>query len=679
MGVERVAPIDTDALRLQIVGTTTPANPKLILPPLPALAQSRPVTSARPDLDEFSTRLRELAGEHAFERATRVARAQRGAVHEYLLRRGAIGDEAYAAALAHWLDVERLRWTPHMRPLSIVEARNGAPREVRVELDGREVCLLDAASAAPDALAARISALRALGLRPAVAATWVCEQVVEELLCDTRIDMAVNGLRTQAPLSSATGRARPWQYFAPVIAIGLIAGGMAVLPEATLALATGLMALPFLCVTILRGLALPEVMASPPTRRRRKLRVVGTEELPFYTVLVPLFRETRVLPDLVTSLAALDYPPERHEVLLLIESIDLDMQAALLMLDLPRHFRVLHIPDCQPRTKPKALNYALQFARGSYVVVYDAEDRPQPGQLRLAVETFRRAPTTLGCAQARLNIYNPHQSWISRQFTIEYTVLFDAILPTLERYGLPVPLGGTSNHFRRETLERVSAWDPFNVTEDADLGIRLARLGYTTAVLNSTTWEEAPTTFGVWLRQRTRWVKGWMQTLLVHTRDMSALHRELGAAGTLGFHAIFAGLVMSALVQPLYALLFGWQAWTGRLLTPAESTFEAVLLWIALGNLAVGYIVSILVGIISVLRRGRRALALHALLMPVYWLLISFAAYRALWQLVRAPYLWEKTPHGAAKPRARRQAGARRADLPARRRNRPPAEPNRVR
>ena len=377
-------------------------------------------------------------------------------------------------------------------------------------------------------------------------------------------------------------------------------------------------------------------------------------ELPFYTVLVPLFQEAAVLPDLVGSLAAIDYPRERHEVFILIESVDIETQAALLALSLPSHFRVLQVPDCQPRTKPKALNYALPFARGSMIVIYDAEDRPQPNQLRQAADLFARAPLTLGCAQARLNIYNPGQSWISRQFTIEYTMLFDAILPTLERYALPVPLGGTSNHFRRETLEQIGGWDPYNVTEDADIGIRLARLGYSTVVLPSTTWEEAPTTLGVWMRQRTRWVKGWMQTWLVHTRDLRALHRELGLKGAIGFHATFGGLVLSALAQPLCFLLLGYQAWTGDLFAPSEHVLEVVVLCIALGNLAIGYVISMLVGILSVVRRGRIRLALHALALPVYWLLISLAAYRALWQLLRSPFLWEKTPHGRARPRRSR-------------------------
>ena len=244
----------------------------------------------------------------------------------------------------------------------------------------------------------------------------------------------------------------------------------------------------------------------------------------------------------------------------------------MLALELPGNFRTLVVPDQAPHTKPKALNYALQFARGDFVVVYDAEDRPQPDQLRRAWEVFRHAPPDLGCLQAQLNIYNPRQSWLTRQFTIEYSALFDAILPALEQLRLPVPLGGTSNHFPRATLIGVGAWDPYNVTEDADLGIRLARQGYHTGVLASTTWEEAPPVFGTWIKQRTRWLKGWMQTYLVHTRDLGRLNRDLGWRAAIGLHVLMGGLIVSALVHPLfYALLLGhWLE--GGLLAPAETT-----------------------------------------------------------------------------------------------------------
>jgi len=341
------------------------------------------------------------------------------------------------------------------------------------------------------------------------------------------------------------------------------------------------------------------------------------------------------------------------KIFLILEADDAETQAAARKLALPPNFRLLVVPARGPRTKPKALNYALQIARGDFVVVYDAEDRPQPGQLRNAWEVFRHAPPSLACLQAQLNIYNPGQSWFTRQFTIEYSALFDAILPALETLRLPVPLGGTSNHFPRSLLLTIGAWDPYNVTEDADLGIRIARLGYHTGVLASTTWEEAPPRFSVWLKQRTRWLKGWMQTYLVHTREPRRLNRELGLAAACGFHALMGGLIASALVHPLFYVLLAHHWLSGSLLAPAESTAGAVLWAIAGINLAIGYVVSILVGIVSVLRRRRPGLALHALLMPVYWLLVSAAAYRAIYQLVRAPYLWEKTEHGSA-PRRRR-------------------------
>jgi cellulose synthase/poly-beta-1,6-N-acetylglucosamine synthase-like glycosyltransferase len=247
----------------------------------------------------------------------------------------------------------------------------------------------------------------------------------------------------------------------------------------------------------------------------------------------------------------------------------------------------------------------------------------------------------------------------TRQFTIEYSALFDAMLPALERLALPVPLGGTSNHFRRATLEAVGGWDPYNVTEDADLGVRLARLGYRTAVLASTTWEEAPASFGVWLKQRTRWLKGWMQTYLVHTRSLARLNRELGFLGAAGLHALMGGLIASVLVQPVFYVLLAWHAGTGQLFQPTQTTLGTVLLTVALINLGLGYLASVLVGMVSVWRRGRPGLAMHALFMPLYWLLISLAGYRALYQLFRTPFLWEKTPHGAAHERLRRgRAGA---------------------
>jgi glycosyltransferase XagB len=270
------------------------------------------------------------------------------------------------------------------------------------------------------------------------------------------------------------------------------------------------MAFPFLCVVMLRSVALWQLRH--PIRTAAPPAAMTDAPLPLYTVLVPLFREASVVAELLASLRALDYPPDRLEIMLIVERADAETQTALGRANLDAHMRVLVVPDGEPRTKPRAIQYALQWAHGDYVVVYDAEDAPEPDQLRRALAAIAAGGGRIGCLQAQLNIYNSDVTWFTRQFTVEYTALFDCILPALERLQLPVPLGGTSNHFPRAVLESVGGWDPYNVTEDADLGIRLARNGWHVGVLSSTTWEEAPPTFRIWKGQRTRWLKGWMQT-----------------------------------------------------------------------------------------------------------------------------------------------------------------------
>jgi len=217
----------------------------------------------------------------------------------------------------------------------------------------------------------------------------------------------------------------------------------------------------------------------------------------------------------------------------------------------------------------------------------------------------------------------------------------------LQRLGLPVPLGGTSNHFRTDLLRRIGAWDPYNVTEDADLGIRIARAGLTTATLDSTTWEEVPASLGNWMTQRTRWIKGWMQTYLVHTREPVRLLRDLGPRRWAGLHVLMGGILLSVLMHPLCYLLLAYDAANGRLFEEPGGHVQYWFWWVAAFNLGVGYASAMIVGALAVARRGRADLAVHALFMPVYWLLISFAGYRALFQLVQKPYLWEKTEHGA--------------------------------
>lgn len=569
-------------------------------------------------------------------------------VHQVLLCAGLVPQTAYTSALAWQLGVPVAGWDAAFHLEALGDADNVKAQGAPADFGGQSYRVLCAEEETPDVLRERLASLKARGFSVALSTRFRLDAALDAHLQPVRLDHAVSGLSRQHPACSAAGPTWIWQVIAGAVAVGLIAGGFSVLPYATLAAVSGAIALPFLCVTLLRVIALREVIASPrKVMRRQQPSVLSLPQtLPLYTVMVPLFREVKVLPGLLQSLQAIVYPRAKLEILLVLEAVDIETQAAVMAMGLPGNMRTVVVPDQAPRTKPKALNYALQLARGEYVVVYDAEDRPEPDQLLRALTAFEHGPPDLGCVQAQLNIYNPRASWLTRQFTIEYSALFDAILPALARLGLPVPLGGTSNHFRRDTLIATGGWDPFNVTEDADLGFRMARRGWRTAILASTTWEEAPVTIGQWIRQRTRWLKGWMQTYLVHTRRPWRLNAELGMRGALGFHALMGALILSALVHPLFYVLLACHALQGELLTPSDTTAGAIFWTVACINLAGGYVASILVGALSVWRRGRRGLALSAVLMPVIWLLMSVAAYRALYQLVRDPYLWEKTEHG---------------------------------
>ena len=324
------------------------------------------------------------------------------------------------------------------------------------------------------------------------------------------------------------------------------------------------------------------------------------------------------------------------------------------MLRLPANFQRVVVPPGRPQTKPRALNFALQLARGSLVAVYDAEDRPEPNQLRRAVAAFAAGPPELACVQAPLGFYNTENNWLTRQFAVEYAAQFDAQLPALEVLRLPIPLGGTSNHLRRDRLEEVGAWDPYNVTEDADLGIRLARRGYHCAMLASRTHEEACGRLPAWLRQRTRWIKGWLQTYFVHMRAPPRLLRELGPRGFVAFNVLIAGTVVSALAHPIFTAVIVYHLLTGIIFADPASAAGLWLAAINTFNLTVGYAAAIMLGWIGVRRRGLTSLTGELKWMPVYWLLQSLAAYRALWEVVRRPFHWDKTEHTAVRFRLRR-------------------------
>jgi cellulose synthase/poly-beta-1,6-N-acetylglucosamine synthase-like glycosyltransferase len=368
-----------------------------------------------------------------------------------------------------------------------------------------------------------------------------------------------------------------------------------------------------------------------------------TAELPRYTVLVPLYREANVLEPLVAHLSRLQYPDDRLEVLLICEADDADTIAAIRAAALPGQFRLVVCPDGSPRTKPRACNFGLEQATGDLCVIYDAEDRPSLDQLRRAAEGFAAAPGDVVCLQAPLDYHNHDHNWLTRFFAVEYNFWFDLLLQGLVRGVFPVPLGGTSNHLRVAELRALGGWDPYNVTEDADLGLRLHSAGGRTQMLPSVTLEEACSRLGPWIRQRTRWQKGYLQTWIVHSRDRK-LRRRGGLRSVAGMHLLVGGCVVVNLLNPP---MWGFTIYFA--ITRANwvlALFPGFLLYPAVISLVVGNFFFLYANFLAVLHRKRWHLAHAVVLMPFYWLLMSLAAWRAVGQLVTSLHKWEKTPHG---------------------------------
>ncbi|GBE44049.1 beta-monoglucosyldiacylglycerol synthase [bacterium BMS3Bbin10] len=538
-----------------------------------------------------------------FERAVRLARRSNVTPRDVLISNGWVRPEDYSRAQARTSAAE------------FIEQRGGEPHEPAPR------------QPAPRAPRSRIR--RTHAERP--------------------MDDAIHGLARRFPGESAGQGLIPAQRYglALIFAAICISGFLA--PIATLLVLAAIATLFFGLVVALRLIAcINLIVALPMEWMRRKRPRIADADLPVYTILVPLFEERAVLSQLTQALSRLDYPAARLDIKLIFESVDPDTLAYAETLGLPPNFEFIVVPDRQPRTKPKAVNYALHFARGDFVVIYDAEDQPDPGQLRKALDAFASGPPNLACVQARLTIENAPENWLTKQFAIEYAALFSGILPTLQRLGLPIPLGGTSNHFRASALKWLGAWDAFNVTEDADLGMRLYRHGYICRMLDCETSEEAPCSFKPWLYQRTRWLKGWMQTYFVHMRAPLKLWRQLGTGRFLGFQVMVGGLIFSALVHPLFYALIALKISTGTPFFDPSGVLGLHVWLLALFNVAVGYLASMALCLIT-LRRGNARLALHILFMPAYWLLISLAAYRALLQLITRPFYWEKTEHGVSR------------------------------
>jgi glycosyltransferase XagB len=463
---------------------------------------------------------------------------------------------------------------------------------------------------------------------------------------------ALSSLADAAPEYSARTVVTPRQVVGLGILVSLAFAGLYLAPTPTIIAINIVVALFYLLTFSLRAVLswYGAARASEYKISAAEVRALNDAELPHYSVLVPMYQEPEVLPILASALRKLNYPRSKLDIKLLLEEGDTETIEAAKKLQLESIFEIVRVPPSQPQTKPKACNYGLHFAQGEYVTIFDAEDKPEPDQLKKVVLAFRKAPANVACIQCRLNYYNRDENWLTRMFTLEYSTWFDLLLPGLEALRIPIPLGGTSNHFRTETLRGLLAWDPYNMTEDADLGVRMTQKGLTVQVVNATTFEEANTRVGNWIRQRSRWIKGYLQTYLVHMRTPARLYRSLGHVGFWGFQFFIGGTVICVLLNPvLWLLFFGWAV---GLVGGLDVYFPPWVVSFSLFNLLFGNAAMIYFFMLGAYKRGYYELLWHALTAPAYWALMSIAAYKGLWQLIHNPFYWEKTQHGISKQTA---------------------------
>jgi glycosyltransferase XagB len=580
--------------------------------------------------------------------ATATARQCGLSTRRVLIGTGMIGASDYVACLSRAIQLPILAEPTPFGLKTGLDPHNLQQAWAQGIVDGRSTVALDATVISPRALSHLASRLTRRGFAVALTTPDGLRGCVMAWAGPALLRHAVSGLARSDPGASARAGSWLWQALSLAALAGAVFGSVVIGGLSAQWLLTVLGTLPFLLTVALRTTALLTHQTPPhPTSPDD----MGTEDrdLPLYTIMVPMFREAAVLPDLVDALRRLDYPAAKLDIKLVLESVDAATIAAARSLKLRPPFELVIVPDREPRTKPKALNYALAFARGDYVCVFDAEDRPEPGQLREAWRMFASESEDLACVQGRLAIDNERESWFTRQFALEYLMLFDGLLPAFERLDVPMPLGGTSNHFPVRVLRKLGGWDAYNVTEDADLGLRLARHGYRARMLVARTYEEAPVRFGSWLKQRTRWLKGWMQTYIVHSRRPLLDVQMLGPWRWLGMHAHFAGIILSCLLYPFSIGLLCLQVYRGQVFQTDGTWIEQALLLAALVSLFTGHGIAILHAGVSAIGRRRWSLLLQLPTMPIYWLLISLAAYRALFQLAYQPFLWEKTTHGQSR------------------------------
>jgi glycosyltransferase XagB len=597
---------------------------------------------------------------------------RRFAVGASLLRAGVVAPDEMLTALSHQgreagrlPDVLRARGLVVERDLLGVDARNWGLRLVDLDTALPDPRLIDAVSP-QDCLRHGLVPWRRVGdvtivatsrpeefhrLRPMlearlgpVAAGIAAPRAILAAIHARRGDLLARAAETRVA-DAESCRSWPRLHQAPkaMVAIAALLLALVLAPLATGLAALGFAILSLICIVILKIAATVAALRAPAPGPGPASDAIQ----PIVSIIVALYREADIAPRLVRRLARLDYPAELLDVILVVEAEDHVTLDALSNAELPPWMRVVIVPEGQVKTKPRALNHALDHARGAIVGVYDAEDAPEPDQLLKVVERFQRSGPEVACLQGMLDYYNPRTNWLSRCFTIEYAGWFRLVLPGLARLGLVVPLGGTTLFFRRDVLDQLGAWDAHNVTEDADLGIRLARHGYRTELIETVTLEEANCRPLPWIKQRSRWIKGYIMTWAVHMRQPRLLWRQLGPKGFFGFQVLFLGTIAQFLLAPLlwsFMLLpFGFDH-------PLYTALPWPALWVIGGTFFLSEAANIVIGALGLGRTTHGLSLLWVLTLKLYYPLASLAAYKGLAELATRPFYWDKTTHGIFDP-----------------------------
>jgi len=566
-----------------------------------------------------------------------IARRQDASADAVLIAEGLISEERFYRILATELQVPYLDSPPALEPSASIEqdaargyARFAEPKGLRwlFAPRGEEIARLvgvtrSAAGRPLFAIAAPSSFEEALrrssARRLAESAAYSVERVTPQLA-------ARRALRGGAPCAFALAN------------LILLAAWLSPVRTISLTVST------LLALLFLANIGLRLYLCAARGRAGEAAPALEERDLPVYSIVVALYREAGVVPQLTGALDAIDYPRAKLDVKFVVECDDAETSAALRAAQLRPGWEIIVAPPGEPRTKPRALNVATPFLRGSLVAVFDAEDLPEPAQLLKAAGLFATADEKLACLQASLCIHNHRRGWATAMFCIDYAVLFDVFNKGASAVGLPFFLGGSSNHFRVSALRAVGAWDAYNVTEDADLGLRLARRGYAIRTFSSRTQEQAPTRFSALVAQRTRWMKGWMQTALVHCRDPAAYFADLGAARGAAALAIFAGGFIAPLHAPIFLCFLIYDSAFGSLLAPTtlgDGLASGLFCLVAASGVAAGAWPRL----VAMQDAGILWLWPALLRWPLWSLMLALASWRALRDLCVRPFYWDKTEH----------------------------------